>query len=126
MKEGKMEKLNIGKEEENLENTRAKIEEIKNEALKELEQGGRAEYWPGINPKHLDKSDLEAFALFNKEELNWGEFDEKIKATWNSIDKEKNKDKKNSRQNFIDWLRQNANNKRAGEELNEEREKENI
>jgi len=121
-----MEKLNIGKKEGNLENTRVKIEEIKNEALEESKQGGRVEYWPGINPKHLDKSDLEVFALFNKEELNWGEFDEKVKAIWDSVGKEKNKDKKNSRQNFIDWLRQKANNKLAGEQLNEEREKENI
>lgn len=122
-----MEKLKVDREKEKeLEDIRAKIEEIKKEALEELEQGERVEYWPGINPKHLEKSDLEIFDLFNKDELNWGEFDEKVRVVWDSITQEKNEEKKNSRQNFIDWLRQRADNKIAGRQLREERQKENL
>lgn len=122
-----MEKLKVDREKEKeLEDIRAKIEEIKKEALEELEQGERVEYWPGINPKHLEKGDLEIFDLFNKDELNWGEFDEKVRVVWDSITQEKNEGKKNSRQNFIDWLRQRADNKIAGRQLSEERQKENL
>jgi len=124
MKE-EIEKLDI-KKEDKLENIRAEIEEIKGKALEHLKTGERVEYWPGINPKHLEKSDLEIFDLFNKDNLNWGEFDEKVKLVWNSINKEKDGQKKNSRQNFVDWLRQKADNKIAGERLEEERQKENL
>lgn len=120
MREG-IEKPKIEKEEFDPEEIRTQIEQTRNEELEDKTKPGGPGPWAGINPKHLEKSDLEIFDVINKGNLE--NIDDKIKLIRKNIEEGKSDSKKNSRRNFIDMLVEKANSKFAVEELEKEREK---